>query len=97
MSVSCPPLFETIRVSLRDLVTDAAAEPSLVARYKAAGVNDSPVMIRLSWTGMNYIVAEGHETVAAMKAAGLTWCRCQVLDDGAYRQERALAAIRSRR
>lgn len=82
--------FEIIRIALQDLATDAAADPALVAHYQAAGVNAAPVMVQRH-DDLAYSVISGHEVVAAMQAAGLTWCWCLVMD-ASYQQERALVA-----
>lgn len=89
MTTPCP--FEIVRIPLQDLTTDATADQALVAHYQATGANTSPVMVQRhdDWT---YSVIDGHQVVAAMQAAELTWCWCLVINAGAYQQEHALLA-----
>lgn len=84
----CP--FSPVRLPLQDLdTTGITPAPELVAHYAATEINTVPVFVELL-PGYEWRLVQGHETVAAMQAAGLTWVWALQVEPAAFQAERQL-------
>lgn len=84
----CP--FNPVRLPLQDLdATGITPAPELIAHYAATQHNTVPVMVE-QLPGHEWRIVQGHETVAAMQAAGLVWVWTLQVEPSAYQAERQL-------